>query len=1132
MANDYFSGLNKYVTKLNNIELYDNKLDVNLIDSSSISTHVTAGDLNTIKDTLSTLVVNVNDINSHLISASFGDGSGYGTSSNSNSNIDNYLTDDFVRKNQLIVDNHTINDSIIKFDDYYLRHKNIFVDGYKISPTSPYNLVSYNQLNLTINGLTGSFNSFLNSIKEQLLNQINATDVKISHNYLYNFWTEVELSTDPNVETEIIVNGSTVSAVWDPQKGYFNYKRPDPDHPGEFIYERLWSVYDYGSDPVYYRYCTTDIFRPSAEYVRNDNFTIDVTPTLQDILNSSARRAFYLNRRIDTVDQHIDTNFGLITNNINDVYHHFQTVEINEWGYGVRLIGNGYKIFNKNDILDPSYREYKWFRVYNNNNSSTISSITTLYDPTYAENIIGYNYPCTATVTAIKLEEFQNLGIDGPGTEIDGTVYHFTKKFQDYFVHQDNWDFMVCAQGPTGGESISYQLTNEPINQGFLRGWMECGGQQRVYAYKDGKNIRFYPSAITFPIPFEVGQSLDIQLTIKRDNCQPFPYIVPVAVLNEDTYFFDIIGSSQGIDDDEYKIQELFSGYATINPLFVNGQWRDVYWYLNPDPQVTEREFFYYVIQNNGNAEIIRFNDWQAVTDGEGNKHYFTTKLYRSSPPPTGFFLLKWEAKGCYSINNILQYYYLQQDYDKIHDLYWVNRFTTNSHYSHIVRHEDPVLNVCTSDEDFKDVTTRDLVAHLYSNIFRYNIGQAIRQYQVNDGTWFIYKHPDGKWKDAKVIASDANNKATMFRLYQYNSQAPYQLDVDKTTLATYATNDGLRAERRIYFNPVNSTWWQRPRHSEGNSRSFVNVTNSVSQEQKDKAAAWVKSTGDDPNQFYWIPLSENWVPITYNSTAGTFDIDGNPNHYLKVAEVIENLQQPLATVLNDPVTYPFFSQLMSFITIKDKLGIMSGFVSSYDSDFVNRLSTTYVGTIYSYANVDCPDDVADYLSAAISAQWHADEIRNYRSAEASKDISSYFEAKNKVWIQKPDIWEYQKAGFENTEYYNANSVTYSKVPLLTGASEITAARLIIEGKWRNLYWNPGVLGFWYYNDSNVITYLSYSDGLLVKEGDQYYYHQYETFDDDRLRLRSKMTDHITGWYKYNNNGVLCTVTNFDDPVE
>ena len=172
MANN-FNDLNEYVDTLCALpsSLYDDKVNVNEVDTNLISTHVTAEDLNNLKSAITTISENVNKINQHLISAVVDDiqiPGAFSVNGSINQSLNQYLANDYIRKNQLIIDDHLVNDSIEKLDDIYLRSKNIFVDGYKISTTSPYNLVSFSQLNLLVNNLSTSFLNTLNDIKNDI----------------------------------------------------------------------------------------------------------------------------------------------------------------------------------------------------------------------------------------------------------------------------------------------------------------------------------------------------------------------------------------------------------------------------------------------------------------------------------------------------------------------------------------------------------------------------------------------------------------------------------------------------------------------------------------------------------------------------------------------------------------------------------------------------------------------------------------------------------------------------------------------------------------------------------------------------------------------------------------------------
>ena len=467
MAINNFNDLNGYVEQLSSLasNFYDDKVNVNEIDSNLLSTHVTAEDLNHIKTSLSAVIENVNAINNHLINyQSSIDGNERQTTSDTISNsLNNYLANDYVRKDQLIVDEKYVNDSVAHLDDVYLRSKNIFIDGYKISTTSQYNLVSFNQLTLTINGLTGSFNAYF----QNLLNEIR------THN-----------------NTDIFIDTLT---TWNSN---------EPTIPSS-IYTKT----------------------PGTNY-------INLTVPIQKILDVASSHTFSLSTYVIQTNLQYDNWISHVQSEGAKNYLHFKTIQNNEYGYGMRLIGNGYKFYNKNDILDPSYREYKWFRIYSANYSGSLSQVTKFFDPTFESVFIGNNYPISSTVTV------SNKALFKP------TNNQF--KVKQYIDGGYNW--ATDSQGPSNGANIPYQGKNEPVKFGWARGWMECGGQQRVYMeLKEDGFIYCQPSTIIFPIPFENQQGLDIQITAKRDMVEPFPYIVPFAVINEDCYYFDIGAGGQGI---------------------------------------------------------------------------------------------------------------------------------------------------------------------------------------------------------------------------------------------------------------------------------------------------------------------------------------------------------------------------------------------------------------------------------------------------------------------------------------------------------------------------------------------------------------------------------------------------------
>lgn len=173
MSTNDFNNLSGYVNQIDNLteKFYEDKQDVNKVEDDQLSTHVTADDLNIIKDTLTTLCNNVNDINRYLVNADLT------TLTNGNNisvdqDLNQFLSNDYVRKNQIIVNGSPANDSSIYFDDIYLRSSNIFVDGFKVSNTSPYNLVSWNEFNSRLDAINNDFDidSIINSIKESIRN--------------------------------------------------------------------------------------------------------------------------------------------------------------------------------------------------------------------------------------------------------------------------------------------------------------------------------------------------------------------------------------------------------------------------------------------------------------------------------------------------------------------------------------------------------------------------------------------------------------------------------------------------------------------------------------------------------------------------------------------------------------------------------------------------------------------------------------------------------------------------------------------------------------------------------------------------------------------------------------------------
>ena len=251
----------------------------------------------------------------------------------------------------------------------------------------------------------------------------------------------------------------------------------------------------------------------------------------------------------------------------------------------MRLLGQGYKVYNKSDIIDPQYREYKWFRTYHKNNIGLFSSLTTLFDPKITETrVLGNDFPIS---TSITISEKNNSITNDNERRFD--VYTFASNSM-----LDSWHDVVTE------DRKEYPNENVDIFIGRGKTWMEAGGQQRVYAEvkegsDGGKYVFFTPSTILFPIPFAQKQALDIQVTLKRDINQPFPGIVPVAVHNEDTYFFDIIGGAQGIPNtNDVQYRELLTiddnWDAIDNLITIDGVERNVVW----DKNSTTPRFYYY----------------------------------------------------------------------------------------------------------------------------------------------------------------------------------------------------------------------------------------------------------------------------------------------------------------------------------------------------------------------------------------------------------------------------------------------------------------------------------------------------------------------------------------------------------
>lgn len=558
MNNDYFNGLNDYVDDLDNLAstLYDDKVNVNQITDDLVSTHVTAQDLNKIKQTMSTLIANVNDINHYLINyqeEGSGEGGGSSTAGSITTELNQYLSNEYIRKNQLVVNDAIVNDSVEDLDEVYLRTKNIFIDGYKISPNSQYNLVSFNQLSLSINGLTGSFSGFFQDVIDTVCAWIRGypTDV-----------------TQSNI------------------------------HIGD--------IYDYGGTRII----------PISTYTTNTTYNyIDLTHPITLVVNKIEDRH---NESINYTNYRVDQCWTLLHDQTDAVRRHHYTNEMNEFGYGIRLLGSGYKIFNNANIIDPAFKEYKYVRVFSDNLPGDLSSITKFYDETIENKIVGKDFPFSATISVSNLNSFTTLP---------------NRKFRIIREKNDSYDYFQHSQGVCTTATINYQGMEDYIYQGFARGWMECGGMQRVYMEKKSDGFIYCtPSCITFPIPFEVGQGLDIQVTQKRDICQPFPYIVPISVINEDTYFFDIGGGGQGIPDGT-----------------------------------------------------------------------------------TGFMYIKWKAEGIYLVNKLLQQWYIQKNYDKIHDLYWINGATANTHYE--ITGNTPFDRYLATEEQLQDNTFRTMIIWLWGDI-------------------------------------------------------------------------------------------------------------------------------------------------------------------------------------------------------------------------------------------------------------------------------------------------------------------------------------------------------------------------------------------------------------------------------
>lgn len=553
MVNGDFNDLSDYVTKLNNVNLYDDKVDVNEVENTLLSTHVTASDLNAIKDTLSTLVDNVNDINTHLINHVCNDGSeSHSEEETITNSLNEYLADQYVRKQQILVDDKIANDSVINFDNYYLRHKNIFIDGYKVSPTSPYNLVSFNQLTLTINGLTGSFLRHFDTLRNQIINSINnSSNITIGHQNLLGWGGGVILTT--------------------------------------------------------------------TSYEKDQNNNIDFTAPLQAILDSEE---YHINWVYNSIyEWWFLPDHNTLINVVDESYRnylHCHVNQSNEWCYRLKLIANGWAALNSNEILDPQYKEFKYYRVYPNMARSNQFGVTLNFDPTYRNVFIGNNFPISTSINSI------NKGSFNPTEPNAFDKYHFV--VSGYYMprvaaHETDQIFM-------------YENRMDKFYTGYNQAWMECGGQQRVYAWKEGNFIRFSPSTILFPFPFDKGWALQIQTTLKRDIVEPFPFIIPISVVKEDTYYFDIVGGGQGIPDGT-----------------------------------------------------------------------------------TGFFYLKWEAKGMFLVSNLELNYYFPSGYNGMYDTYTITNGICNNHYG--INKDIAVEAGFETEELFRIHTKKEYLSLLYEAVLQ-----------------------------------------------------------------------------------------------------------------------------------------------------------------------------------------------------------------------------------------------------------------------------------------------------------------------------------------------------------------------------------------------------------------------------
>lgn len=158
------------------------------IDSDQQSkNYVTAKNLNDLKNVVNGLTDTVSSITLYLSnieetmdnSSSNSTFKGYNiinyTPSNGITEVSGNLfinLSNFLQKNQILIDNQSFTDSIKNLDDYYLKLKNVSVDGNKVKSISSYNLVSYSSVENYITSSTILAMDYLTSyIKENVATQ-------------------------------------------------------------------------------------------------------------------------------------------------------------------------------------------------------------------------------------------------------------------------------------------------------------------------------------------------------------------------------------------------------------------------------------------------------------------------------------------------------------------------------------------------------------------------------------------------------------------------------------------------------------------------------------------------------------------------------------------------------------------------------------------------------------------------------------------------------------------------------------------------------------------------------------------------------------------------------------------------